>query len=148
VVVVVVVDPLVGADGCGGRVVVVVDDERDGLVVATVVVATRARRCGRGDFRLAEATGTETASTTVTAVNTTTNVRSLRLILSPLSDRWEARRSPVRTRDRVRARREQPCVALAGPGDRALGSSRPADGARTCTITANPCLCDVAAISG
>jgi hypothetical protein len=46
VVVVVVVDPLVGVDGCCSRVVVVVDlgaVERGGLVVATVV-ATRQRR--------------------------------------------------------------------------------------------------------
>jgi hypothetical protein len=95
VVVVVVVDALVGVAGCGGRVVVVVDDvERDGLVVATVVVATRPRRGARCGFRFAEATGTEIASTTVTAVNTTTNVRSLRLILCPFFDGWEARRAP------------------------------------------------------
>jgi hypothetical protein len=139
VVVVVVVEPPVGplggADGCCGPVVVVVAvgaGER-GRLLATVV-GTHQRLCGRCDdhFRRAEATGTEIASTTVTAVNTTTNVRSLRLILFPLIDGWELAAGPERTRDRHAGAPDGPCVAPAESGNGAVGSTRPPGGARTC----------------
>jgi hypothetical protein len=115
-VVVVVVDP-VGVDGCCGRVVVVVDvDDVDRGLVATVVVATCPRRCERvvAYLRRAEATGTEMASTTVTAVITTTNVRSLRLILYPFFDGWEARDGARTALGIARGRAPgAPCVAAA-----------------------------------
>ena len=153
VVVVVVVEPLVGVDGCCGRVVVVVVDV--GAVgrglVETVVVTTCPRLWPLAARypRCAEATGTEIASTTVTAVNTTMYVRSLRLILYPFFDGWESPRRPrTHSGTRTGAHRETPASPPAEPGARTLGSSRPRGGARTCSNAANSYECDVAAISG
>jgi hypothetical protein len=154
VVVDVVVDALVGVDGCCGRVVVVVDVgaiERGGLVVATVVATRQRRWCRSPDHRRrAEATGTEMASTRVTAIDTTTNVRSLRLILYPFFDGWESPRRP-RTEGGIDAgaRREAPCVATAEPGVRGTGLEPPAGaGPEHARSRANSCECDVTAISG
>jgi hypothetical protein len=118
--VVVVVDVVVEAVvevGCG-RVVVVVDALVEvlsrGLVATVVVVIRPCLRELAANRRFADATGTEIASTTVTAVITTTIVRSLRLILHPFFDGREFPRRTEALGGRTRARRVGLHLALAG----------------------------------
>ena len=151
VVVVDVVDVVVEAvvEVGGGSVVVVVDV--DVLVVLVAVVVVDQRPCDRRGLyrRRAEATGTEIASITVTAVRTTTIVRSLRLILFPLSCGWDTSAAgperhsgshagaPGRPLRHAR-RRRRPGAGLeppAGRGPNVLGHGK-------------PCECDEAAFSG
>jgi hypothetical protein len=138
VVVDVVVDAVVEV-GCGRVVVVVLVGAVTRGRVATVVVATHGRLCGRADAyrRRAEAIGTETASTTVIAVMTTSMVRNLRLILFPFFDGWVSAASEPRHSAYERGRAGLPLRRIRRCRRRpALGSNHPRGGARTCSITA------------
>ena len=153
VVVDVVVDAAVVVVGCGWVVVVVALEvlvEVDALVATVVVTNRPCRRNQSAEYRRrAEATGTEIASITVTAVSTTTIVRSLRLILFPLFCGWNLpRRSPNGTRDVARGRAGAGrCGAPAGAADRALGANRAGRGPNMLDHD-KPGEYDVAAISG